>query len=99
MIAIENPRQSMCSVALPQSIGAQTAFPGRQVISFSGDGGLAMLLGELLTLAQYDLPVKVVLFANHRLGMVQLEQEAAGLPHYGGELKTPTLRSSPRPSA
>src|SRR6516165_433496 len=61
--------------ALPQSIGAQTAYPGRQVISLSGDGGLAMLLGELLTLAQYQLPVKIVLFDNHRLGMVQLEQE------------------------
>jgi pyruvate dehydrogenase (quinone) len=75
--------------ALPQGIGAQTAYPGRQVISFSGDGGLAMLMGELLTLAQYQLPVKIVLFDNHRLGMVQLEQEAAGLPHYGVELKNP----------
>jgi pyruvate dehydrogenase (quinone) len=77
--------------ALPQAIGAQTAYPGRQVISFSGDGGLAMLLGELLTLAQYQLPVKIVLFDNHRLGMVQLEQEAAGLPHYGVELKNPNF--------
>jgi pyruvate dehydrogenase (quinone) len=77
--------------ALPQAIGAQTAFPGRQVISFSGDGGLAMLMGELLTLAQYQLPVKIVLFDNHRLGMVQLEQEAAGLPHYGVELKNPNF--------
>jgi pyruvate dehydrogenase (quinone) len=77
--------------ALPQAIGAQTAFPGRQVITFSGDGGLAMMMGELLTLAQYQLPVKVVLFDNHRLGMVQLEQEAAGLPHYGVELKNPNF--------
>lgn len=77
--------------ALPQAIGAQTAYPGRQVISFSGDGGLAMLMGELLTLAQYELPVKIVLFENHRLGMVQLEQEAAGLPHYGVELKNPNF--------
>src|SRR4051812_38814854 len=77
--------------ALPQAIGAQTAFPGRQVISFSGDGGLAMLLGELLTLAQYDLPVKVVCFNNHRLGMVQLEQEAAGYAHYGVDLKNPNF--------
>jgi pyruvate dehydrogenase (quinone) len=77
--------------ALPQAIGAQTAYPGRQVISFSGDGGLAMLMGELLTLAQYQLPVKIVLFDNHRLGMVQLEQEAAGLPHYGVELKNPNF--------
>jgi pyruvate dehydrogenase (quinone) len=77
--------------ALPQAIGAQTAYPGRQVISFSGDGGLAMLMGELLTLTQYQLPVKIVLFDNHRLGMVQLEQEAAGLPHYGVELKNPNF--------
>jgi pyruvate dehydrogenase (quinone) len=75
--------------ALPQAVGAQTAYPGRQVISLSGDGGLSMLLGELLTVAQYELPVKVVVFNNHRLGMVQLEQEAAGLPHYGCELKSP----------
>jgi pyruvate dehydrogenase (quinone) len=77
--------------ALPQAIGAQIAYPGRQVISLSGDGGLSMLLGELLTVAQYQLPVKIVLFDNHRLGMVQLEQEAAGLPHYGVELKNPNF--------
>ncbi len=77
--------------ALPQAIGAQTAYPDRQVISLSGDGGLAMMMGELLTVAQYQLPVKIVLFNNHRLGMVQLEQEAAGLPHYGVELKNPNF--------
>ncbi len=77
--------------ALPQAIGVQTAYPGRQVISLSGDGGLSMMMGELLTVAQYQLPVKIVLFDNHRLGMVQLEQEAAGLPHYGVELKNPNF--------
>jgi pyruvate dehydrogenase (quinone) len=77
--------------ALPQAIGAQSTYPGRQVISLSGDGGLAMLMGELLTVAQYQLPVKIVLFNNHRLGMVQLEMEAAGLPHYGCELKNPNF--------
>jgi pyruvate dehydrogenase (quinone) len=77
--------------ALPQAVGAQTAYPGRQVVSLSGDGGLAMLMGELLTIAQYQLPIKVVVFNNHRLGMVQLEQEAAGLPHYGVELKNPNF--------
>jgi pyruvate dehydrogenase (quinone) len=77
--------------ALPQAVGAQTAYPGRQVVSLSGDGGLAMMMGELLTVAQYQLPVKIVLFDNHRLGMVQLEQEAAGLPHYGVELKNPNF--------
>jgi pyruvate dehydrogenase (quinone) len=77
--------------AMPQAIGAQTAYPDRQVISLSGDGGLSMMLGELLTIAQYQLPIKVVLFDNQRLGMVQLEQEAAGLPHYGVELKNPNF--------
>jgi pyruvate dehydrogenase (quinone) len=75
--------------AMPQAIGAQAAYPGRQVISFSGDGGLSMLLGELLTIVQHQLPVKIVLFDNHRLGMVQLEQEAAGYPNFGCELKNP----------
>ena len=77
--------------ALPQAIGAQTAYPGRQVISLSGDGGLSMLMGELLTAAQYQLAVKIIVFNNHRLGMVQLEQEVAGLPHYGVELKNPNF--------
>jgi pyruvate dehydrogenase (quinone) len=77
--------------ALPQAVGAQMAYPDRQVISLSGDGGLAMLMGELLTVAQYQLPVKIVLFDNHRLGMVQLEMETAGIPHYGVELKNPNF--------
>src|SRR6202521_5023503 len=50
-----------------------------------------MLMGELLTVAQYQLPIKIVLFNNHRLGMVQLEMEVAGLPHYGCELKNPNF--------
>ncbi len=77
--------------ALPQAIGAQAAYPGRQVISLSGDGGLAMLMGDLLTAPQCDLPLKIVLFNNHRLGMVQMEMEVAGLPHYGCELKNPNF--------
>src|SRR5438445_200930 len=80
---------STWSTRLPQAIGAQQADPGRPVISLSGDGGLSMLLGELLTVAQYELPVKIVVFNNHRLGMVQLEQEAAGLPHFGCDRKNP----------
>ena len=77
--------------ALPQAIGAQAAFPKRQIISLSGDGGLAMLMGELLTVAQHRLPVKIILFNNHRLGLVQLEQEVAGLPHYGVNLNNPNF--------
>jgi len=77
--------------ALPQALGAQAAFPKRQVISLSGDGGLAMLMGELLTILQHQLPLKIVVFNNHRLGMVQMEMEVVGLPHYGCELKNPNF--------
>ena len=68
--------------ALPHAIGAQFAYPGRQVISMSGDGGLGMLLGELLTVAKYELPVKIVTFNNSALGMVKLEMLVDGLPDY-----------------
>ncbi|MGA2050083.1 MAG: ubiquinone-dependent pyruvate dehydrogenase, partial [Terracidiphilus sp.] len=64
--------------ALPQAIGAQAAMPGRQVVTLSGDGGIAMLLGDLLTLRQLNLPVKVVVFNNGSLGFVELEMKAAG---------------------
>ncbi len=69
--------------ALPHAIGAQFAQPGRQVISMSGDGGLAMLLGELLTVRRHRLPVKIVVFNNSSLGMVKLEMLVEGLPDYG----------------
>jgi pyruvate dehydrogenase (quinone) len=77
--------------ALPQAIGAQCAYPGRQVISMSGDGGLAMLMGELLTLTQYNLPVKVLCFDNGALGMVKLEMETGGFPDYQTDLKNPNF--------
>nr|WP_304440508.1 MULTISPECIES: pyruvate dehydrogenase [unclassified Kitasatospora] len=66
--------------ALPHAIGAQLAVPGRQVISMSGDGGIGMLLGELLTVAKYQLPVKVVVFNNGALGMIKLEMLVSGYP-------------------
>ena len=69
--------------ALPHAIGAQLAYPDRQVISMSGDGGLSMLLGELVTAATYRLPLTVVLFNNSTLGMVKLEQLVDGLPDFG----------------
>ena len=72
--------------ALPQAIGAQCAEPDRQVISMSGDGGLTMLLGDLITLAQEDLPIKVIVFNNGVLGMVRLEMQVAGLPDFQTEL-------------
>lgn len=69
--------------ALPHAIGAQLAAPDRQVIAMAGDGGLSMLMGELLTLKSLDLPVKVIVFNNSSLGMVKLEMLVDGLPDYG----------------
>ncbi len=75
--------------ALPMAIGAQVAFPGRQVVSLSGDGGLSMLMGELMTLRQHDLPVKVVVFRNDSLDFVELEMKSAGILPYGTDLTNP----------
>ena len=75
-------RHGTMANALPQAIGAQLANPGRQVVSMSGDGGLAMLLGELLTVSLHGLPVKIALFNNASLGMVKLEMLVAGLPDF-----------------
>jgi pyruvate dehydrogenase (quinone) len=69
--------------ALPHAIGAQFARPGRQVVSMSGDGGLAMLLGELLTVRRHGLPIKTIVFNNSSLGMVKLEMLTEGLPSFG----------------
>ncbi|MGA4789794.1 pyruvate dehydrogenase [Nocardia sp. AB354] len=68
--------------ALPHAIGAQFAYPDRQVISMSGDGGLGMLMGELLTVALHRLPVKIIVFNNSSLGMVRLEMLVDGLPNF-----------------
>jgi len=75
--------------ALPQAIGAQVSHPGRQVISLSGDGGLAMLMGDLLSLRQLQLPVKVVVFRNDALAFVELEMKAAGLLDFATDLHNP----------
>jgi pyruvate dehydrogenase (quinone) len=75
--------------ALPQAIGAQVSHPGRQVISMSGDGGLAMLMGELLTLRQHNLPVKLVVFKNDSLAFVELEMKADGFLDFATNLKNP----------
>ena len=69
--------------ALPQAIGAQVAYPGRQVVSLSGDGGLSMLMSELITVAAYKLPVKIVVFNNSTLGLVKLEMFVGGYPDFG----------------
>ena len=73
--------------AMPQAIGAQLAFPERQVISMSGDGGFTMLMGDLLTLAQYDLPIKLIVYNNSTLGMVKLEMRVAGYRDFGVDVK------------
>jgi len=75
--------------ALPQAIGIQASHPGRQVVSLSGDGGVAMLLGELITLRQQHLPVKVVVFNNGALSFVELEMKAAGIVTYSTDLDNP----------
>jgi pyruvate dehydrogenase (quinone) len=75
--------------ALPQAIGAQMAFPDRQVISMSGDGGLGMLMGELLTLGQLKAPVKVIVYQNDTLSFVELEMKAAGIISFGTDLVNP----------
>ena len=75
--------------ALPQAIGAQLTFPGRQVVTLSGDGGLAMLLGDLLSMQQLKTPVKIVLFNNGALSFVELEMKAAGFLEYGTDLVNP----------
>jgi len=77
--------------ALPQAIGVQASQPGRQVVTLSGDGGLSMLLGELLTLRQQRLPVKVVVFANDALAFVELEMKADGIVNFGTDLDNPSF--------
>jgi len=77
--------------ALPQAIGAQVSHPGRQVISFSGDGGLAMLMGDLLSLRQLQLPVKIIVLNNSSLAFVELEMKAAGIVDFGTDLRNPNF--------
>ena len=77
--------------ALPQAIGAQAAHPGRQVVALSGDGGLTMLMGELITLTQMKLPVKVVVFNNSSLNFVELEMKAAGFVTFATDLENPNF--------
>jgi pyruvate dehydrogenase (quinone) len=77
--------------AMAQSIGVQAAFPGRQVVSLSGDGGFAMLMGDFLSLAQLRLPVKVVVFNNSALGFIELEQKSSGFVNAGTDLANPNF--------
>ncbi len=77
--------------AMPQAIGAQLQFPGRQVVTLSGDGGLAMLMGDLLSLRQLKAPIKIVLFNNSALGFVELEMKASGFLEHGTRLENPNF--------
>jgi pyruvate dehydrogenase (quinone) len=77
--------------AMAQAIGAQAAFPGRQVVSLSGDGGFTMLMGDFITLTQYKLPVKIVVFNNGTLGFVELEQKSTGFLDFGVDLQNPNF--------
>jgi pyruvate dehydrogenase (quinone) len=77
--------------ALPQAIGAQLSHRGRQVITLSGDGGLAMLMGDLLSLRQLQLPVKLVVFKNNALSFVELEMKAAGFLDFATDLHNPNF--------
>ena len=82
--------------AMPMAIGAQAVDKARQVVSMSGDGGFAMLMGEILSIAQLDLPVKVVIFNNGSLGFVELEMKAGGYLDFGVDLKNPDFAAMAR---
>ena len=77
--------------AMPQAIGAQVTHPGRQVISLSGDGGFSMLMGDVLSLNQHKLPVKVIVFKNESLAFVELEMKASGFLDYATDLQSPSF--------
>lgn len=79
------------AAAMPMAIGAQLSFPGRQVIALCGDGGFAMMMGDILTILQYNLPVKLVLYNNSSLGFVAMEMKVAGLQPFGTDLKNPNF--------
>jgi pyruvate dehydrogenase (quinone) len=77
--------------AMPQAIGAQCAYSGRQVISLSGDGGFTMLMGDFLSLVQLGLPVKIIVFNNGALGFIELEQKSTGFLNTGTDFKNPNF--------
>lgn len=82
--------------AMLQAIGAQAAFPGRQVVSLSGDGGFAMMMGDFLTLTQMGLPVKVIVLNNGTLGFVEMEMKASGFLDTGCDLVNPDFAAMAR---
>jgi pyruvate dehydrogenase (quinone) len=79
--------------AMPQAIGAQIAYPKRQVVSMSGDGGFGMLMGDLVTVRQSKLPIKILIFNNGLLGFVDIEMKAGGFLPSGTHLDNPDFAS------
>ncbi|OCG37488.1 MULTISPECIES: thiamine pyrophosphate-dependent enzyme [Gilliamella] len=77
--------------AMPQALGVQKAFPNRQVITLSGDGGISMLLGDLLTTIQENLPIKIIVLNNSSLNFVELEQKSEGLVDHYTDLQNPNF--------
>ena len=75
--------------AMPQAIGAALACPNREIVAMCGDGGISMLLGDLATIKQYNLPIRVIVFNNRSLGMVKLEMEVMGLPDFQVDMQDP----------
>ncbi|TVZ25453.1 pyruvate dehydrogenase (quinone) [Gillisia sp. Hel_I_86] len=75
--------------AMPMAIGAGLSRPDRQVIALCGDGGISMLLGDLMTISQYNIPAKIIIFNNRTLGMVRLEMQVAGYPQWQTDMKNP----------
>ncbi len=82
--------------ALPQALGAQAVDRTRQVVALAGDGGLAMLLGELASIRQNDLPVKIVVFNNSALGFIEVEMKASGIVNFGTDLQNPDFAAVAR---
>lgn len=89
---------SLASMAfgLPGAIGAQLAYPDRQVVALVGDGGFMMLVGDLVTAVKYELPLTIVIFNNHKLGLIQMEQEVQGYPEYQTGLLNPDFSALAR---
>jgi pyruvate dehydrogenase (quinone) len=75
--------------AMPMAIGAGLSHPDRQVIAFCGDGGISMLLGDLMTISQYQIPVKIIIFNNRSLGMVKLEMRVEGYMDWQTDMVNP----------
>jgi len=84
-------RHGTMANAMPMALGLKKAFPNRQVISLSGDGGLAMLMGDLLTIRQENLPIKIVVLHNSSLNFVELEMKTEGLLNNYTDLKNPSF--------